>query len=214
MNNKNMWKYTKDELPELNTFVNVGVFYEEYCVPSFTMKRCKYRYDEVLNQNVFIDKNKIYCVWAWSEEESELPGYIDDVYYEKTHSEYKDILLKNEKERLWNKEPVYLHNWKNKKDVIRDFHLENADLICSHILFASYSTDNWVGNAFVLFMEDGHLCEINGNHCSCFGLEGQWNKEYTSVKALLYRLNNGSFGNCGESGNIFKRELLKFLSDE
>jgi len=40
----------------------------------------------------------------------------------------------------------------------------------------------------VLFKRGGKLYDVNGSHCSCFGLEDQWLPEETTV-AALYRYN-------------------------
>lgn len=55
------------------------------------------------------------------------------------------------------------------------------------------------------------LYEVNGSHCSCYGLEGQWEEEETTVEALAYRLTNGTFGKDDWSGNEFHDELCEFL---
>ena len=52
------------------------------------------------------------------------------------------------------------------------------------LLFASYGGGSYEGDAFVLFRKDGKLYEVNGSHSSCYGLEGQWNAEETSIAAL------------------------------
>ena len=91
--------------------------------------------------------------------------------------------------------PVYLHNWQTKFDVIREFEdcyitkseyrkagketlpdyaqIEITKMkkaihqwIGKHILFASYGTDNYSGDAFVLFEQGGKLYEVNASHCS------------------------------------------------
>lgn len=42
-----------------------------------------------------------------------------------------------------------------------------------HVLFAVYEDENYEGSAFVLFKgTDRKLYEVNGGHCSCYGLEG------------------------------------------
>ncbi|HHB2481351.1 TPA: hypothetical protein ACORDH_002802 [Bacillus cereus] len=78
-----------------------------------------------------------------------------------------------------------------------------ADLIAYHfeekeeyigslqILLASYDIEGCEGDAFVLFLENGKMYEVHGSHCSCFGLENQWNPEETTIKELEFRLNNG-----------------------
>ncbi len=59
------------------------------------------------------------------------------------------------------------------------------------MLLASYSYEDYSGSAFVLYRKDGQLFEVNGGHCSCYGLEGQWEPESTTKQALLERLTNG-----------------------
>lgn len=56
------------------------------------------------------------------------------------------------------------------------------------ILHAVYNTEPYEGSAFVLFKgKGGKLYEVNGGHCSCYGLEGQWKPEETSWDALAIR---------------------------
>ena len=51
-----------------------------------------------------------------------------------------------------------------------------------NILFASYGQGGYEGDAWVLFEEDGKLFEVNGGHCSCYGLEGQWEKRTRCIR--------------------------------
>ena len=55
------------------------------------------------------------------------------------------------------------------------------------ILFASYDCPPYEGYAFVLYEQDGKLYEVNGSHCSCYGLEGQWEPEETTWSAIAIR---------------------------
>ena len=61
-----------------------------------------------------------------------------------------------------------------------------------NILIAIYELPAYEGYAFVLFEKDGQLFEVNGSHCSCYGLEGQWEPEETTLEALKYRIENGT----------------------
>lgn len=79
------------------------------------------------------------------------------------------------------------------------------------ILFASYGCANYEGDAWVLFSKDGRLYEVNGSHCSCYGLEDQWTPEEVFLPELENRLKQGSFGTDSCAGNEFKDELAKFL---
>lgn len=79
----------------------------------------------------------------------------------------------------------YFEEFDNKQDVEEQFDIKLADDI--EILLAWYDTGNYEGQAFVLFRLDGKLFEVNGSHCSCDGLEGQWEPEETNYKALKMR---------------------------
>lgn len=56
----------------------------------------------------------------------------------------------------------------------------------SDILFAAYGTEeSYSGSAIVVFSNrDGQLFIVEGGHCSCNGLEGQWVPTKTTIKAL------------------------------
>jgi hypothetical protein len=122
-----------------------------------------------------------------------------------------------------------LNDWKDKaaEDVFRDFdgtrwaaYSENPDPTPSaekpqfkgaEILLASYGHYSYKGYAFVLFRRDGKLWEINGSHCSCYGLEGQWEPEETTVESLRHRLNEGTLGTSEYDGGPFSVEMREVL---
>ena len=52
------------------------------------------------------------------------------------------------------------------------------------VLFASYGGAMYEGDATVVFERDGKVYENHGGHCSCYGLEGQWDPEETTWAAL------------------------------
>ena len=124
---------------------------------------------------------------------------------------------------------MYLNNWKDgtAEDVFRDFCGERWDnyrndddpvplaekpaFAGAEILLASYGTPSYEGYAFVLFRRDGKLWEVNGSHCSCYGLEGQWEPEETTVEALRRRVKEGTLGEGGYNENPFAAELLQVL---
>ena len=147
-------------------------------------------------------------------------------------------------EEIIKQQPMYLNDWKGKIDVIGDFeniYLTQADYEASecpfgnesywlekkvemakaierykdvNILFASYGAANYSGDAWVLFEQDGKLYEVNGGHCSCYGLEGQWEPEEVHLTELENRLIKGTFGEDDWSDNNFKKELCEFLGVE
>lgn len=147
------------------------------------------------------------------------------------------------KEEILNSQPVFLNNWSDEFGVIADFHgvyIDKKDYEATEspypnkeawierkaemdsalqamkgikILFASYGTDNYSGDAFVLYSKNGELYESTGGHCSCYGLEGQWGEDLTPVvlSELENRLVKGTFGQDDYSGNTFSNELKEFL---
>ena len=125
-----------------------------------------------------------------------------------------------------NQTPVFLHDWSCAEEVIYDFEDvdswntdEEKKIVLDkhkddHILFASYTYENYSGDAFVLFENNGVLYEVNGSHCSCFGLEGQWDREEVMLEEMAHRLTKGDFGRDDWSGNEFHKELCDFLGIE
>lgn len=81
-----------------------------------------------------------------------------------------------------------------------------------NVLLASYSYENYSGDAFALFEQGGKLYEVNGGHCSCHGLEGQWIPEETTLEALSHRLEKGTLGTNDWCGNEFASELRDVLN--
>lgn len=106
---------------------------------------------------------------------------------------------------------IFLENFEKREDVFYEFKIEDSG---ENILFAWYGYGCYDGSAFVLFERDGRLYEVNGGHCSCFGLEDQWEPEETSVEVLMHRIDNGSLGDDGySSGGYFGDQLKDVLND-
>ena len=97
---------------------------------------------------------------------------------------------------------MYLNDWKNSGEagMLKDFGIEKSARKGAEVLLASYTYEDYSGSAFVLFRRGGKLYEVNGSHCSCYGLEDrsysgewgqtQWEPEETSKEALEKRLDN------------------------
>lgn len=114
---------------------------------------------------------------------------------------------------------IYLNDWDNFDEMVNSFlnynekwekEMPDERFDGIEVLLASYGQDNYCGAAFVLFKKNGILYEVNGSHCSCYGLEGQWEPEETTKEALLHRLASG-FGQDNYSGNEFAAELREVL---
>ena len=117
---------------------------------------------------------------------------------------------------------IYLGDFENEMEVYSAFSdtwdgLDSnmkQEMENSTILFAWYGGDGYEGSAFVLFHRDGKLYEVNGGHCSCYGLEGQWDPEETSVEAVEHRVHNGSLGwDSFMETDAFRQPLLNVLKN-
>jgi len=96
---------------------------------------------------------------------------------------------------------MYKGNFTCKSDVIHAFAGDGvsvedmeSNLRDAKILVAWYGYGDYDGSAFVLYSRGDLLYEVNGGHCSCYELEGQWDPELTSVEALRHRIENGNLG--------------------
>ena len=113
--------------------------------------------------------------------------------------------------KLLEKEPIFLNLFGNKKDIEYEFQVKLEENI--KILFAYYEDENYSGSAWVLFEKNGELYEASGEHCSCYGLDGQWEPDITCLESLEMRLKEGTFGYFYNS-DIVRTELKKFLEIE
>ncbi len=112
----------------------------------------------------------------------------------------------------------YFNDFGGKSDVVREFSHWQAcsplDLDYAYILLASYVYENYSGEAFVLYKDvrDNKLYEVNGSHCSCYGLEDQWEPECTDTASLRHRVLEGYLGKP-YYGTPFATELLEVLDE-
>jgi hypothetical protein len=82
---------------------------------------------------------------------------------------------------------IYWGFFETKEDIKKFFRLtpkQAQELNSSDILLAAYDTCRYEGDAIVIFEKNGKLYEVRGSHCSCYGLEGQWDPEVTFPEAL------------------------------
>ena len=83
---------------------------------------------------------------------------------------------------------IYVGDFSDKESMLSNFEIEASALDNCEVIYAHYE-GGYDGSAFVLFRKDGKLFEVNGSHCSCYGLEGQWTPEETTLAAMLARPN-------------------------
>lgn len=84
---------------------------------------------------------------------------------------------------------IFYENFGSEQDVFDSFCVSEEERNGVEFIYASYDTPPYEGYAHVIFRKNGKLYEVNGSHCSCYGLEGQWTPEETSIAALMARPN-------------------------
>lgn len=89
---------------------------------------------------------------------------------------------------------AFLNNFDEQHDVESNYGLTEGELDGCQFIIADYTYENYSGSSFVLFVLNGQLYENHGSHCSCYGLEGQWSPEETSIEELEGRLDRGGLG--------------------
>jgi uncharacterized protein (DUF1330 family) len=75
--------------------------------------------------------------------------------------------------------------FENQEDVLNAFEVPESEREGIFICAAEYEYEDYDGRASVVFYQNGTLYEVHGSHCSCYGLEGQWEPEVCVVAALL-----------------------------
>jgi hypothetical protein len=85
-----------------------------------------------------------------------------------------------------------MNETENREWIKQEFEITDTDLGNAEILFAHYETGNYEGQAIVLFKDDEKYFVVEGSHCSCYGLEGQWHPIETTEEALKLEIEGKS----------------------
>lgn len=83
--------------------------------------------------------------------------------------------------------PIYTGSFANREDVFSQFSkAEDSDIV---ILYADYETPDYEGYATVIYYRKStkQYYEAYGSHCSCYGLENQWESDEAIVPAELLK---------------------------
>lgn len=82
---------------------------------------------------------------------------------------------------------IFLGEFTSRDDVIFAFDIAPSDLDACEPMVAWYIEEGYEGYALVVYLFNGKLYEVNGSHCSCYGLEGQWEPEEVVLAEALPR---------------------------
>lgn len=95
-------------------------------------------------------------------------------------------------------------------DVCHHFQ-ENIELP-DEVLLASYDCPYWEGYAEVVYRKGDRYYWASGSHCSCYGLEDQWDPEEYSREELVKALSRNPRFYVTNRDQVLE-ELIKDLQD-
>lgn len=106
---------------------------------------------------------------------------------------------------------IYVEEFKNNSDILERYGADPTALEGANVLLAWYGYGSYCGSSLVIFERDGKLYEVNGSHCSCYGLEGQWLPEETSWEALSMRnyMQNDYYENGWDKAHFELKKLIE-----
>jgi hypothetical protein len=104
---------------------------------------------------------------------------------------------------------VFIQEFSDAESIISQYAAPVDALAGATIHLAWYGYGDYCGSSLVIFEKDGKLYEVNASHCSCYGLEGQWEPEETNWEALAMR---GVDGECEGSAEA-NVALQKIVSE-
>lgn len=103
--------------------------------------------------------------------------------------------------------PIFAEDFSDRNSVFDQF--AKADDSDIKLCFAAYFPGDYCGDATVFYYRKStkKYYEAYGSHCSCYGLEGQWEgSEEMFLQEMENRLINGRL----RDGNIFKDAFEKW----
>lgn len=80
---------------------------------------------------------------------------------------------------------MFYNDFETVEDVICNYGGEASVLEDAIVIHADYTYVEYCGDSYVLYWKDGKFYEVHGSHCSCYGLEGQFEPEETTLVELL-----------------------------
>jgi len=86
---------------------------------------------------------------------------------------------------------MYYGNFTCWNDVVDNFGIRDQNIDDVVVLFAAYDYECYDGFATVIYVQNGKFYFVHGSHCSCYGLEDQWDPDEMPLEALLHMADKG-----------------------
>ena len=80
------------------------------------------------------------------------------------------------------------------------------------VIVAAYSCESYEGSAYVVYRNGNKFYSVEGGHCSCYGLEDQWNpEEYDAVTFLAVLEQSSPWGAAREYKQAVMGRVRAFI---
>lgn len=100
----------------------------------------------------------------------------------------------------------YQGGFENWSDVQREFATDAPEP--SNLIVAYYEYENYEGDAYVCWRDGDDVYEVHGGHCSCYGLEGQFEPEKVNINTHREALRRTEVSNWWYSFTSRNRDAL------
>lgn len=117
--------------------------------------------------------------------------------------------------------PLYLQDLKDlteaelRQHIITEYEAKPEDLTPYEILIAYESVGSWGCDSSSFFLlrnkKTKKLYEVHGSHCSCYGFEGQWKPEETSMEYLESDKFYFSCGGYDDDDKIHRYQVKEYI---
>lgn len=117
--------------------------------------------------------------------------------------------------KLRDRSSVFVDGFQDRYDVAREFSVPVEEFDEYEILIAIYDlSEAYSGDAYVLmYRKDDGFYEAHGSHCSCYGLEGQFEPESVPVEALRKRIVDNDYSYGAENlAKPYIKEILDLIA--
>lgn len=81
------------------------------------------------------------------------------------------------------------------------------------VIYAQYSYECYSGHSNVVYRNGDRFYWVRGSHCSCYGLEGQWNPEEYSANQFIEAYNRGNWWESDEWPSSVIDRVREFAGD-
>lgn len=101
---------------------------------------------------------------------------------------------------------VYREQFGSWADVQREF--EMSVPVPDQVIFAEYNTPAYEGYANVIYRNGDRFYWAYGSHCSCYGLEGQWDPEEYDARSMIDVMRRGNHWRLDDRGAEIQEQII------